>query len=135
MSAFIRSVDLAIRRLLTMLLFLVVSGTVAWFVLGVIGFRLSLPAVILVEGLAAGILALNGSGPRRPAAVPPPPIQPVRPRRRLTPEDIAILEGLWRRGLISREQLDAAIREAIPPARAPQVNADDRRGGWRWPFR
>lgn len=125
MRSFLRSIEHATRYYVTALLTLMLSGVVVWLMLAIVGLKAPLPAVELGLGLVIGYLVLNGRR-SEPAAQPVVTVTPARPRRRMTPEDLVILDGMLRRGQISPEQFNAAVLDALPPI-PPVVPADDNR--------
>lgn len=129
MRSFLRSIELATRYYVTILLVLLFSGVMVWLMMRIVGLDVPLPAVELGLGLVMAYLVVN-RGKSEPASQQVVPVMPVRPRRRITPEDLVILEVMLKRGQISPEQFDAAVQEALPPVR-PIVPANDGRRGRR----
>ena len=129
MRSFLRSIELATRYYVTVLLALMFSGVMVWLMMRIVGLNVSLPAVELGLGLLIACLVVN-RGKTEPQAQQVVPVTPVRPRRRMTPEDLVILEVMLKRGQISPEQFNAAVQEALPPV-PPALPANDGRRGRR----
>ena len=127
MRSFVRSIELATRYYVTILLVLMFGGVMVWLMMRIVGLDVPLPAVELGLGLVIGYLVVN-RGKSEPQAQQVLPVPPVRPRRRMTPEDLVILEVMLKRGQISPEQFDAAVQEALPPVPPVSSPNDGRRG-------
>ena len=98
-------------------LILIVSMTLGaalalWAVLAHMGVLLPLPLVVV--GVAAVAVSAVSDGWRASRAVPPAP-PPAAPHRTPTWEDAERMAALHRQGLVTREQLDAVLRELVPP--------------------
>lgn len=127
MRSFLRSIEHATRYYVTVLLVLMLGGVVLWLMLGLVGLKAPLPAVELGLGLGIGYLVVN-RGKSEPAAQQVAPVTPARPRRRMTPDDLVILDVMVKRGQISPEQFNAAVLEALPPIPRNDPATDGRRG-------
>lgn len=99
-------------------LVLVVAVTVAvallvWAVTAQMGLVLPLPIVLAGTAAVAGWSIYDDWQASR-AAPPSPVVPPVR-RRPTTWEDAEKMANLFRQGLISKEELERALRELVPP--------------------
>ncbi len=104
------------RMILHAVLTVVVTVAFALLVWGValqMGLRLPLPLVLVAVSLAVGWTIYNSWQAGR--ADPPSPVAPPVRRRPTTWEDAEKMANLHRQGLISKEQLDALLRELVPP--------------------
>ena len=83
-----------------------------WIVLAQLGITLPLPWVLTGVAGLAGWTILDARGAERTPPAPPPPPAPRRP---LTWEDAERMAALYRAGHITHDQLEAALRELVPP--------------------
>ena len=91
----------------------VAFALLVWGVALQMGLRLPLPLVLVAVSLGAGWTIVDGWHAAR--AEPPAPVVPPVRRRATTWEDAEKMANLHRQGLISKEQLDALLRELVPP--------------------
>lgn len=127
MRSFLRSIEHAAHFYVTVLLLLMFAGVMVWLMMRIVGLNVPLPAVELGLGASLGYLVVN-RGKSEPPVQQVVPATPVRPRRRMTPDDLVILDIMLKRGQISPEQFNAAVEEALPPI-PPAVPAKDGRRG------
>ena len=131
MSGWYRTIERAAVQIAWAAAIVVSVGIVTWVGLGIAGYDVSLPTAIGGVGLIIVGVAVYGGGDSRATQRPvPPPPPPARPRRTMTPEDLIIIDRLAER-LITRGQLEAAVREAIPPVPPSEPADDGRRRGRR----
>lgn len=127
MRSILRSIEHATRYYVTVLLSLMLGGVVVWLMMRIVGLNVPLPAVELGLGLIIATVVVNRGKPE-PAAQQVVPVTPLRPRRRITPDDLVTLDVMLKRGQISPEQFNAAVQEALPPVPPVEPAKDGRRG-------
>ncbi|MDA8201916.1 MAG: hypothetical protein M0Z49_04010 [Chloroflexi bacterium] len=104
------------RMILHALLAVVVTVAFAFLVWGValqMGLHLPLPLVLVAVSVLAAWTIYDGWQASR--AEPPAPVVPLVRRRPTTWEDAERMAALYRQGLITKDQLEAALRELVPP--------------------
>ena len=101
-------------------LLVVVTGFIAWWALGALGFHLSLQAVLLIVGLGVVAIAMTSGGRTSPQVAPP---SVPAARRSLTRAEIEALVVLHREGVITSDQLKGSLGALVPPG-APTPSAD-----------
>lgn len=120
MNHLLRSTQGAIVLLFGILALVFFTGLILWFALDAyVGIHLPLPAILIGIGLLAVWTASSSRG-HVPAVPPVPP----RPRRPVTWQDIERMVILEKQGVIPREQVDAALRELMPPPPPVQPSGD-----------
>ncbi len=124
MSGPYQAFDRAILHLFLIVFVTLAAALVVWAVLAHMGLALPLPLVVV--GVAMVAVSAVWDGWQASRAVPPPPTAPPPPHRPPTWEDAERMASLHRQGLITREQLDAVLRELVPPP-PPEPPAGRRR--------
>lgn len=121
MNHLFRSTQRALVFLFSAVALALICGVILWLVLDAFfGFHIPLMTVLVGIALLTGWTAMSGRSAER-AAPPPPP----QPRRVATWQDARHMAVLHKQGLIPGEQLDATLRELLPPP--PVAPGGDRR--------
>ena len=116
------------RMMLHAVLAVVITAAFAllvWAAALQMGLHLPLPLVLVAVSLLAARTMYDGWQASR--AAPPSPLVPAVQRRPVTWEDAEKMANLHRQGLISKEQLDALLRELVPPPPADPPTGRHRR--------
>ncbi len=118
-----------VRSLMVLAMSIIVGSVVVWFTLAYIQIVVS-PAAVLV-GVSGLVIwaAANSSGGT--GTTPTPLVVPARPRRVITWEDAERAEILYRKGAISKAQLDATLAAVVPPTARDAPSAGRGRHGRR----
>jgi hypothetical protein len=117
MSGIFRAVKRAIGLLVLTAALAGATAAAFWWVLGNVGIQMPFPTVLTVVVLLVVWITVTSGRGDQPVASGLPSAGPPRPRP--TWEDCQRMAVLQRQGLISRDELDRALSELIPPPVAP----------------